>query len=204
MWNCKCGKQCPDDASFCPQCGSKRESSNNNEIWFYLSGGERKGPFSIGDIIDSIKRGEITQDTPVWHSGFSEWKSAGQTELGKHMSATVPPVSKTQLNDKWLWCLATLPISIDMLIYQLSLSNIFHMDSNIVTILVIALNCVFLTLDIRYLRRAGYDAKKWLFLGLLLVPAYLFVRALKTNKNFIPLIFWCGIYCTSYLPMLFW
>lgn len=90
-------------------------------------------------------------------------------------------------SDKWVWALATAPIIASIVL------SILGIGGSISTIVLIILNCVFISLDEKELKRTGHDPEKWLWMGLVLVPIYLFVRESKTNRNWAPGIVWCVI-----------
>ncbi|MBE6871942.1 MAG: DUF4339 domain-containing protein [Ruminococcaceae bacterium] len=194
MWNCKCGNTCSDESHFCDKCGAKKTEFENIQDcqWFYYDDKKRVGPLSFEEMKEAITSGKIFADSLVWHQGLDEWKKASETSLQTFLVMTVPPVSKKLLNDKWIWCLATIPLVIMYILYFLF--NIRDSSINLIDILVLVLNCLFLTLDTKYLENSGYHMRKWLFLGLIFIPLYLFIRPIKTNKNFAPAIVWCILF----------
>lgn len=96
-----------------------------------------------------------------------------------------------EVPDKWMWALATLPMSLSLI-----LSNAIGM---VATIIVIALNCTFMFLDVKLLQEKGKNVDSWMYLGVILVPLYLFVRANKTNRNYVPGIVWCFLFILDLL-----
>ena len=58
----------------------------------------------------------------------------------------------------------------------------------------IVANVFFICKDIDEIKKAGQDAEAWLYLGLILVPVYLYVRESKTNKKYAPLVVWCVLF----------
>lgn len=88
--------------------------------------------------------------------------------------------------DKFCWIMSCTTL----ISYALSfiLSKIGLGYSWLVIVVCIIINCIMLTLDIKYLKKKGYQPNKWIWMGIILVPLYLGVRAGKTNKNFAPMI----------------
>ncbi len=93
--------------------------------------------------------------------------------------------------DKWIWSLATIPMAAGLFLPVLGITGLFS------TIIIVVLNVVFLSLDCKEVRDAGYDIDKWLYLGIALVPVYIFVRESKTNRNWAPGIVWCVLFILS-------
>lgn len=101
---------------------------------------------------------------------------------------SVSTVTNDTIDNKYVWALATVPILTSWILAEILGASI------LVTIVTIALNVAFLSLDIKVLKNAGKDAESWLWLGIVLVPLYLFMRASKTDKNYIYGIVWCGMF----------
>lgn len=108
--------------------------------------------------------------------------------------STSANTSTLNISDKWLWSLATIPTTASIL-----LSLFIHNATLVVTIVTIGLNILFLTLDVKHLKKSGVNPNSWLWLGFVLVPVYLFVRAAKTTKNVAPGIVWCVIFVLSFI-----
>ena len=104
--------------------------------------------------------------------------------------------SEEKLSDKWVWTLACVPI-FGMILEYLVLNVIGFYSEWTGVVIFIALNVIFLTLDISELRKKGYNPDGWIWLGLLLIPVYLFIRASKTNKKFGYAITWCVLFVLS-------
>lgn len=95
------------------------------------------------------------------------------------------------IDNRFVWALATVPILISLLL------NIFIGGSILTTIVTIILNIVFLSLDMKAVQNAGKNAESWLWMGVVLVPLYLFMRASKTDKNYAYGLTWCGMFLVS-------
>ena len=222
MFCSKCGKKIPDDSVFCQFCGhklnnefavqeeqnqpivqeeknqeeqQKQINSDDEKCWYYVAGNEQMGPVTEEQMVSLIKNGYIRRDTMVWcernsggwikaeNSVFVHSFQGGYSSQGGSSSAT------NSLSDKWLWALATLP-----LLASIVLDSFIPSSSVLSWVIVVGLNCLFITLDEKELKENGFDAESWLWLGVVLVPLYLFYRAAKTNKNIIPGIVWCVLF----------
>ena len=54
-------------------------------------------------------------------------------------------------------------------------------------------------LTIKDLKKSGIVVESWIWVGFVLVPVYLFVRAAKTNKNKAPGIVWCVLFVLQFI-----
>ncbi|MCI6978877.1 MAG: GYF domain-containing protein [Lachnospiraceae bacterium] len=227
MFCYKCGANLPDDAAFCYKCGANVVEDNNiqnestdakindtigdstetgNEngedkttestyLWYYMQGNDRKGPVTEKQILDLAKTGSINRTSLVWKDGFTDWVIAEKTVLKYTLNSVLPPVPPEAVSDKWLWALATIPIFANIV-----LSRFIPTDLSILlTLIVVALNISFLTLDIKDLKKSGIVVESWIWVGFVLVPVYLFVRAAKTNKNKAPGIVWCVLFVLQFI-----
>lgn len=206
----RCGTESPDTAKFCQACGyqlkihtlqkeeeSETKSDDGAAIWFYKAGNQQKGPVTETMIADLVRDGIIDKGSLIKKDGDSGWYRAEFTDLAPIFETVVPvksAVPVAEISDKWLWALAAVPIPVSMM-----LSNIVPSEYQIIlTVLVLALNIVFLTEDAKHLNSAGINIGNWLWLGFILVPLYLFVRGVKTTKNIIPGIVWCLLFEISF------
>ncbi|MCR4600897.1 MAG: GYF domain-containing protein [Clostridia bacterium] len=203
-----CGNESNDGALFCPSCGYRFRTENpqeeyketdfnsaSNESWYYLEDGERTGPVSEKQVADLIKNGIINRDTMVWKQGLNGWTRIENTIFSNLTQQFVPATPMSALSDKWLWSLATVPLSVDLVLTAVNPM----IDDKFLTAIVLFLNLIFVCLDERHLRHNGIKTRAWMWTGFLLVPVYLFVRASKTNKNIVPGIFWCVLYILDVL-----
>ena len=90
------------------------------------------------------------------------------------------------ISDKWAWTLATLPYSVGIMMTVVG----FDDSSYKITVCMIAINIVCLYLDYNELEKSGKKPSSWIWMGFILVPIYLFVRAKKTNGNYGYFILW--------------
>ncbi len=111
--------------------------------------------------------------------------------------------SADELPEKWTWALATVPIIVSWILAGL-LPTVFENSdpsrlAHITTAATILLNIIFLSLDVKVLKKAGRDIEKTLWLGFILIPVYLFVRAAKYSKKYAPAIVWCVLFVLDIL-----
>ncbi len=197
---CKnCGMQLTDNTAFCPQCGTKTDVNNYQSgilaEWFYFNGVDKTGPFTQNQIVNMISAGTIVKETLVWKNGLTSWTPAGNTELAACFGHTAAIISAGSITEKWVWALATIPLLVDLLIAI----AVPEMNFYVQCIILCVINCIFITQDVSELKNNGYKVDDWLWLGIVLVPVYLYVRASKTTKNYIPFAVWCGIFVFSLL-----
>lgn len=93
----------------------------------------------------------------------------------------------TSLSEKWVWALATVPMIVSMLLdYTGWLAGLSFLS----WIIVAGMNYGFISLDSRELMRFGIDTEGYGFAGIILVPLYIIVREVKTNRNLVPAVLW--------------
>ncbi len=217
MYCSKCGAKVDEQWKFCKSCGSpvivsnnqtqQKESlpvikdlntSSNQDLskqikeWYYLADSDKLGPLSDNEISELIQRGDIKRNTLVWANGFSDWIPAEQSPLSSKFGNVVPFAPLNTISDKWIWALATIPLFISIIAKYIVLFN--GLEWWIPTACTIIANLFFVYKDIDEIKKAGQNAEAWLFLGLILVPVYLYVRESKTNKKYMPLAVWCLLF----------
>jgi len=191
MFCSRCGNELQIEAKFCPKCGQPIGISNQNNApdeWFYINNNMRCGPYDKEKISVFIQQGQISKDTLVWKKGMLNWLPAGQTELIHTIKDVVPPMPNNIVSNKYAWTLATIPILISWF------AELIGFPTVVVIICAISLNVIFLMLDSDELNKVGINVNNWMWMGVVLVPAYLFVRASKTNKQYGYAIMWCVMF----------
>ena len=77
-------------------------------VWFYETKGERLGPVTIEVIREMLRRGEVSEETPVWNPSFGQdWKpirsteAAPSVEVAASVSSTssLPPLPSARMSD---------------------------------------------------------------------------------------------------------
>jgi len=108
----------------------------------------------------------------------------------------IGPPNLSYLSDKWVWTLACVPI-FGMILSAIIMSISGYDSEYLALVVFVILNITFLTLDIKELEKNAFKLDGWLWLGIILVPVYLFVRASKTNKKYGYAITWCVLFVLS-------
>lgn len=70
------------------------ESAKNQIEYFLGIEGEQKGPYSKDVVLQMLSQGEITEETPIWIQGMSDWTSVGNLDEFKPVPAK--PVSENR------------------------------------------------------------------------------------------------------------
>ena len=170
-----------------------RKSEDLTAKWFYIdTEGKECGPFSVGAIRKLIK-----PNTYVWREGLSEWVYAAETGLLKPVESKMSGVASNQTNekpltDKWAWMLATVPfIASWIMVYFLDGAGCSTDELYSGSFLTwIVMSAIFVFFDMRAIEESGRECPPS-FLGFVLVPVYLFMRAAKDTKQYAPAILWC-------------
>ena len=163
-------------------------ASTDDHVWYFTEHGQRKGPLSIAEMLELLRSRTIAGDTLVWRKGFADWQPLRRTELGAYSRDTPPPVVPTHVNNALAWTIAVAPIGYMLLTgiiqaYELETPYEHHPFLTLMNFVVPALmNAALCLNDERQLKRAGYS-DKWLTVsGILLAPAYLFLRAKRLRQ----------------------
>lgn len=201
MFCSNCGKEITESVSFCPECGNPltqstpltpNNTSNLNNApsaWFYLHDGERKGPVDEKLINDLIITGVIDRNTKLWKNGLSGWVRAEETQFNTILQNTIPTTPMGELSDKFLWCIAIVPLCICALLEPFCWNG--QIPESAQTFFVSAFYYFFIFLDYKILKKGGIPFSTGMCIGaVLLPPIYLFLRAKKTTKNYMPLVVW--------------
>lgn len=68
--------------------------------WFYVEGGERRGPVSEEDLAGLLQSGRLGVDSLVWTQGMGDWKPvSGIADLAQHVSAAAQGGSAADADD---------------------------------------------------------------------------------------------------------
>lgn len=190
-----CGAQLNPDESYCSACLTSQNSidmdkppSKKREDWYFISEGIRYGPQDISSIIHEVNKGTVQRDTYVWNETMRDWAPAYTTSLVSLLGNTVPQTPAELISNKYVWALATIPLTVSIFL-ELAFGY-----SGIISIITIALNIYFLNLDIKAMEATGRKPDSWVWLGFLLVPVYLFIRASKTDQKNSYALVWCFIF----------
>ena len=166
----------------------KHEDNGPKEWFFHPETGDDVGPLSAYGL-----KGRISRETLVWKEGMAEWAKAGDVpELASILASVKPELPPAVISEKWMWCLAAVPIPVSWLLAGI-IGNA-ESSQGICLVVTIALNILFMTLDIKELKKCGRDISGALWLGFVLLPVYMFVRAAKYTKRYAAAIVWCVLF----------
>jgi len=124
----------------------------------------------------------LTTATPHGEKEVFTAKSAGNTS--SYVTDSEHEELFGKVSDKWIWTLLGVFVCV-------SIINV-SVDAGWIIILAFILNTLFWWLDVGELKAKGYSGG-WVLSGLL-VPVYLFVRAVKTNKKYTCAIIYCVVF----------
>ncbi len=133
------------------------------------------GPLTIDEMKAAVSDGKITPSTKVW-PGEGDWIHASETLLseffGVHEATTPPPLAGEDIDNKFMWVLATVPII--GAIIDLIAGTVLFLPS-------IIANIALCLLDVRKLKAAGHAVPVLWFV--FLVPVYIWKRATLLNHK---------------------
>ena len=142
---------------FCSNCGTKV----GDEMKFCPHCGARLSPMA-----------EKTAGRPA-----EQASAAAQATSPGTVQQAVPPIKRGAGSaTAWLLVLFSYPLAI--------LLNLANMSAEVQAIVQLLALFVFLALDVSKLRAAGIETSRWSWTGVVLLPAYLFIRARKTNRRY--------------------
>lgn len=202
MYCQKCGTIIPDHALYCEHCGHRVFNSINHNadtLWYYLDGSVQVGPVSSQAFEELITSNTIQQDTLVWTNGLQTWIPASQSVFSSLFS-TPPTTPAIPVSEKWIWALSTVPLLLAWITPHI-ISQAYSFANYAPAIVAVILNIILLSCDIGEVRRNNLSIDSWLWLGIVLVPVYIYVREDKTNKNYAPLIVWCILFAIDLFVM---
>ena len=199
-----CGSLIPDDSVFCSKCGKNiNEADTQNYIetpeytpesdeWYYKGDFDTFGPCTQAEIEALISQRRIDFDGEIKRSQDGEWIPLLKSQFAG-LIGSLPPQT-VAISDKWIWCLAIIPLLVSIFIGRLRLDSSLSM---LTWLIPVALNFLFIKLDSQELYNASMNAESWMYMGILLVPVYLVVREVKTNHNYSPAILWCFVFAVD-------
>ena len=215
MFCTQCGAQLAEGSKFCSACGSavrnreEKESAGSHETkaraepaqedsmkCYFYEGTEKKGPFSYTQMVELIEQGQISRETLVWISGSSEWVEAEKSLLAKAFGEIMPLAPISTISETWIWALAVGSVVISMLLPRIAIAARMSAGTSQMFIFIGAIiaNAILLAKDMDEVKKSGRDVASWMYVGIVLVPIYLYVREKHTNKNYAPLVVWCILF----------
>jgi len=166
----------------------KHEDNGPKEWFFHPETGDDVGPLSAYGL-----KGRISRETLVWKEGMADWAKAGDVpELASVLASVKPELPPSVISEKWMWCLAAVPIPASWLLAGILGGS--EGTQTFCTVATIVLNIIFMSLDIKELKKCGRDISGALWLGFILIPVYMFVRAAKYSKKYAAAIVWCVLF----------
>ena len=87
-------------------------------------------------------------------------------------------VQNVEIDHRWAWALAIVPTFVLWLLEGILIFPFFGIIAAII------MNGIFISLDVKMLKSQGLNPESWLWLGIILVPVYLFVRASRTDRRY--------------------
>jgi RNA polymerase subunit RPABC4/transcription elongation factor Spt4 len=155
------------EAELCPKCGVPKAKWRNGQEVFCSSCGEK-----IKGEAEICPKCGVRQKQP---------------------SGTFMPTFESF--DKWAWTLACTPLMLSLI--TAFLNTFINLGTVAIFVIALIINSVFFILDMQELKKSGHDVDAWMWLGFLLIPVYLFIRASKTSKKYGYAIAWCVIFVVS-------
>lgn len=154
-----------------------------NDSWYYSVGGNRLGPALLPELQDLIQRGKITPETPVWQSGMPGWIPVRHSQLGTYFNLghQPPALIGEDVNNKIVWILAFVPLI--AVFVAMFLAPLTHSSVDAFWWIALPMNIGLCLWDAQLLKNAGHDTKNMGIMAVLLVPAYLFVRAARLQQR---------------------
>jgi hypothetical protein len=171
----------------------EQHTSLQEKPWFYENNGQRIGGISETDMIALINNDTLSYGTSVWKKGVPEWIRIENTELRTYLDKIAPPpLTGDYVGNTLVWLLAFAPLI--GLVIKYFLAEVMN-PSNQYLIEKAATNgdywyvTLVLTLALSYwdekrLKKMGANTKafsKWA----LLVPVYLYQRAIILKQNLV-------------------
>jgi GYF domain 2 len=176
------------------------DTTASSDEWFYVQGGQRKGPVPADKLRDLLAARTIDSETPIWRQGLADWQPLHTLGIGADLKDTPPPVAVSQINNGFVWALAFAPIAFAFVDLAVLNSQVAHtiqwvgdepVYDSFYTVFLAPLpwllplltNAALCLIDTEQLKRAGYSSGWLTFFALLLAPIYLFVRAQRLRQT---------------------
>ena len=209
-----CGTLIADDSVFCSKCGKNvidteskaeeilpenntpsTEAKGEDQVeWYYRDSKGEEGPCNQSEIETAIRRGQVdTDEGEVKIGQDGQWFHLMESRFARFIESLSP--KKVAISDKWIWCLAIIPMLVSLIIDHTTINFGIPYFSWIAPL---TLNLLFIWLDQKELINAEMLAESWMYMGIIVVPAYLVVREIKTNHNYSPAIIWCFLFALGY------
>lgn len=173
--------------------------------WYYTENGSRKGPVAAEQMRELWKNGILEAGTQVWRAGMTGWSPLLQcaefSDLGQ--SQEPPPIAHQAMGNGFIWALSLAPVwgaFIQVLATNIRVSLtgeawVFYSQMWWVMVLV---NILTLTLDLKQLRAAGHKTERFQWWMYLLVPVYIYQRDKMLNAGMVRFWVWLAAFAVSF------
>lgn len=170
-------------------------------IWFYVLNGERKGPVSEAELLRLLEARYIHGDTMIWKQGLPDWLPV--TRSGIVIEKRDEIVEK-KVGNISIVLLLFVPVISSLIQYLIAGS--FQVSADKLLWIVAALNIFCCTFDYYRVKKAGYDTDRLNTALLLFVPLYIYKRmALVNGKKWAFTLIWTTVLVLDILiPAEFW
>ena len=194
---CKnCGGQIPDQAVVCVRCGVQTDAYYEQPRQSF-SDGESPDRYCRNCGNEIPARAVVCVRCGVPTTAFyAQQAPARKNTSNRDQASQGASNSFYDAIDKWAWTLAATPFTVSLVLTYVLGGMI---DGMVMWIILLAINSIIFFMDKRELERNGYKPEGWVWLGLILVPIYLFVRASRINGKYGYAITWCILFVLSLL-----
>ena len=169
--------------------------------WHLVTPAGRKGPIDVSLMKRLAADGLLTADTLVWRQGMAGWIPASSCgELPVTFEKTLPPpISEHAMGSGFIWALVLLPIwgaFLQMMAAELRVAITGEAIVAYAQMLwvIVLVNIVVTTLDVNWLKKAGYATNKLKWWMSLLVPVYIFQRDKLVQAGMSRFWIWIGAF----------
>jgi hypothetical protein len=149
--------------------------------WYYAKDGERHGPVTEAELQSAYISNLIDDSTKIWSQGYPAWIPLRNSNV-RFIKEAPPPLSGAELNNVWVWLLVAAPIitSVAEVMFQRNVGS--SGGASFPWLLALGLNSTFSALDEKAVKAGGYRPTS-MWLGVLLVPVYAFMRGARTGRG---------------------
>ena len=152
-----------------------QQSNDDTMVGSVKVQGDKVGPVIEEHIIEQVKECHLSYETLVWKRGMTEWKTVDESEIGINK----PVFKENGMSYLCLIVMVCMPI-INTILWNLV--DVYGLSPFIRILGFVPL--IFWDVDWHYLKSLGIRGA-WRIWGFFLPPVYLFIRAKKTNKNYV-------------------
>lgn len=170
----------------------KEDIKEDHTEWFVFDGMISSGPYSYEEMERMVKNGAVLYTSKVRKNRNDPWIPLTESAFGELVIGK--GTTEVSVSDTWVWCLAIVPI---LLTAALTYFGIISKDGAGTWFIPLAVNVIFMILDKKELEAKKFQPESWMWMGYVLIPVYLIVREVKTNRNFVPAIIWLFLFAVD-------